>query len=312
MDLEVTDLQTSGRVTATRYGDSPSGTDGIDQSNVSSYRVVIAGGGVSFDSANLQFAVSEFGGINQPGDVTVYSRPQPGDGTFESLPTSIDDNGTPGDISDDTLSATTGSFSELVFASNSDPLPVEMAGFDARTESDAVRLTWQTTSEDNNAGFEVQRRATEEADTWEEVGFVDSKADGGTANEPLSYRFEDTGLPYAADTLEYRLRQVDLDGTEELTDPVAVGRSASELQLKQTFPNPTSRQATVQFAVPDRREVSLRLYDTLGRQVRTLTDGNLEGRQEMQVDLSGLSSGTYFLRLDAEGQTETQQVTVVR
>jgi hypothetical protein len=84
------------------------------------------------------------------------------------------------------------------------------------------------------------------------------------------------------------------------------------LQLKQTFPNPTSRQATVQFVVLDRREVSLRLYDTLGRQVRTLTDGNLEGRQEMQVDLSGLSSGTYFLRLDAEGQTETQQVTVVR
>jgi uncharacterized repeat protein (TIGR01451 family) len=205
-----------------------------------------------------------------------------------------------------------GQYERGTFQEEDQALPVELASFQARVDGRVTVLEWQTASEDNNAGFEVQRRATENAGTWEEIGFVDSKAEGGTTNEPRSYRFEDEDLSFAADRLEYRLRQVDLDGTTEVTEPVEIERTVYRLELRQTFPNPARRQATVQFAVPERQEVSLRLYDTLGRQVRTLTEGNAEGRQEMQVDLSGLSSGTYLLRLDAEGQTETQQVTVVR
>jgi hypothetical protein len=105
---------------------------------------------------------------------------------------------------------------------------------------------------------------------------------------------------------------VDLDGTTELTDPVSVERTVQELQLKRTFPNPARGQATVQFAVPDRQEVRLELYDVLGRQVRTVQQGEAQGREELQIDLSGLSSGTYFLRLRAEGEAETQRLTVVR
>ena len=98
----------SGRVTLARYSDEARSIGGIPETNISQYRLVAAGGGITFfDSTEVRLAVNEFGGIDQPGDVTVYRRPQPGDGEFSALPTSVDDNGTPGDISDDTLSVTT-------------------------------------------------------------------------------------------------------------------------------------------------------------------------------------------------------------
>ena len=205
------------------------------------------------------------------------------------------------------------SLSRWTLGSESDPLPVELAAFEGAETDRGVELTWQTASETRNAGFEVQRRtaATAEA-AWNEVGFVESNAEGGTSTEATTYRFADKDLPYAADELEYRLRQVDVDGSETLTDPVEIERAVEQLELRKTFPNPASGQATVQFAVPGRQDVALRLYDVLGRQVRTVQQGALEGRQELQVDLSGLPSGTYFVRLRAKDHVRTQRLTVVR
>jgi hypothetical protein len=117
---------------------------------------------------------------------------------------------------------------------------------------------------------------------------------------------------YAADTLEYRPRQVDVDGTGSVSASIRVGRTVDEVELLGTHPNPAQSRATVRFAVPETQAVTLRLYDVLGRQVRTVQQGALEGRQELQVDLSGLPSGTYFVRLRAEDHVRTQRLTVVR
>jgi hypothetical protein len=237
----------------------------------------------------------------QSGAIDITERSGPFLGTSESDKTPIP-NGTGDDIF---------SGAGLIQADASPPLPVELASLTASANGSASVLSWRTISEDNNAGFEVQRRLGEES-KWREVGFIESKGKGGTTDEPMTYQFIDKDLPYEADRLEYRLRQVDLDGTTELTDPVSIERTVEELQLRKTFPNPARIEATVQFAVPDRQEVTLRMYDVLGRQVRTLSQGETQGREELQVDLSGLSSGTYFLRLNAEGRAETQRLTVVR
>jgi hypothetical protein len=54
------------------------------------------------------------------------------------------------------------------------------------------------------------------------------------------------------------------------------------------------------------------MYDVLGRTVRTVPQGTAEGRQELQIDLSGLASGAYFLRLKASQQAQTQKLTIIR
>lgn len=180
-----------------------------------------------------------------------------------------------------------------------------------------MRLRWQTASETGNAGFEVQRKAADPSGAkWQAVGFRESKAEGGSASEALTYRFVDEDLPYAADTLAYRLRQVDLDGSAEVTDPVRVARGGpAELQLKKTYPNPARGRVTVHFAVPEAAaegEATLRLYDVLGRQVRSVARQAETGRHETQLSVQDLASGVYFLRLRAEEQARTRRLTVVK
>ena len=305
----------SDSVTVQKFDSAPAGGSNVEEDNLSEFRYVIdAGPSLDFGSnTEVRFMLSTVSGVSDnvsEGDVVIYSRPEEGTGQFSQLTTMFDDKGDD-DSSNDELFATVDSFSEFALASDSEPLPVEMSGFEGTTvEENRVRLTWQTASETNNAGFEVQRRAGEQ-DSWTKVSFVDSKAADGTTSEAKSYQFKDADLPYEADKLEYRLRQVDLDGSESLSEPVTIQRAVDEVELLGTFPNPARTQTTVQFAVPGQQKVALELYDVLGRRVQTLVNEEREGRHSMRMNVAELPSGVYFLRLKAEEQVKTQQMTVV-
>ena len=219
--------------------------------------------------------------------------------------------GTPSDPSDDQIYATVPGFGEFVLASDSEPLPVELSGFEATLDGeDAVRLTWTTATETGNAGFRVQRKAGgADEGSWTTVGSVEGE---GTTTTPTSYRYVDENLPYEADQLTYRLKQVDTDGSAGYSKEVTVNREVTEVQLLGTYPNPAQQRATLRYAVPERQDVKIDLYDILGRRVRTVVDGKREGRHERQLDVSRLASGVYFLRLRADGATKPQKLTVVR
>jgi hypothetical protein len=205
------------------------------------------------------------------------------------------------------------SFSRWTLGGASSPLPVELASFTGAQTDTGVRLSWRTASETANAGFRVQRRSGA-ADSWEKVGFVESRAEGGTSTDAQSYRFTDADLPFAADSIAYRLQQVDTDGTTSLSEPVTIARSVvGEAQLLGTYPNPARSRATVRFALPDgAADARLELFDVLGRRVETLARNPEPGRHERTVSVSTLSSGVYFLRLRAAGSVQTQKLTVVR
>lgn len=187
------------------------------------------------------------------------------------------------------------------------PIPVEFASFNARRITASVILTWHTASEQDNAGFHIQRKTSD--GSWTQIGFVDG---AGTTSKPQAYRFVDDRLPHEADVLTYRLEQVDTDGTARHSKTVTARRSVEALQLLGVYPNPARHQATIQYAVPNKQPVTIRLYDVLGRQVRTVVDERQKGRVEETIRLNGLSSGVYFLRLRANGKTQMKKITVVR
>lgn len=198
------------------------------------------------------------------------------------------------------------SFSRWTLGSENAPLPVEIASFDATLNNDAAQLTWTTASESQNAGFRVQRRTEEGA--WTTIGSVEGN---GTTVQAQSYQFTDAELPYEGDRLTYRLKQVDTGGASHLSETVSVERGVSEVELLGTYPNPARQRATVRYALPATQEVDVGLYDVLGQRVRTVVRGTQEGRQEQTLDVEGLSSGVYFLRLRAGRTTHTQRLTIV-
>jgi len=188
-------------------------------------------------------------------------------------------------------------------------LPVELVRFTGRQGGDAVLLRWETASETENAGFEVERAIG--GASYRPIAFVEGV---GTTAQPQTYRHADEDIPFTAKRARYRLRQVDYDGTSTYSPEVEVELSAPHVRdLKGPFPNPASRQATIRYQIPNSTEVRLVAYDITGRRVVTLVQRRQEpGRKEITFNTSRLASGTYLLRLTADGAVRTQTITVVR
>lgn len=189
-------------------------------------------------------------------------------------------------------------------------IPVELAGLNASMNKARVVLTWQTLSESNNAAFTVQRRAEGTAD-FISIGSVDG---AGTTRERQSYRFVDENLPFRAESLTYRLKQVDTDGTVEYSRRETVRRVHPEkIPLHGSVPNPARVSATIRYELPEALPVRLSVYDILGRHVTTLIDRRKDGgRHQHTMYVSGLASGTYFVRLQTSEGVTSESFTVVR
>jgi len=188
-------------------------------------------------------------------------------------------------------------------------IPVELASFDATTEGTDVQLSWQTASETSNAGFAIERRA--EGGSWSQIGFREG---AGTTEQARTYRFTDTGVPFEAEQVRYRLRQKDLDGTTTLSDEVTAQLGApSKARLHAPFPNPTTQQTTVRYEVPTTTDVDIAVYDVLGRRVETVVGGQVPaGREQRAVQTGQLAPGVYFVRMRVGDTVQTERLTVVR
>jgi hypothetical protein len=101
-------------------------------------------------------------------------------------------------------------------------------------------------------------------------------------------------------------------GTEEYVQSKTETVLPEKVRLT-SYPNPIGQQGTIEYALPEERKVTLRVYDVLGREVATLETGRKKaGRHTIQLETDRLSSGVYFGRLQAGDQTLTQKITVVR
>jgi hypothetical protein len=190
-----------------------------------------------------------------------------------------------------------------------DPLPVELIAWRARQSGEGALLTWQTASEKGNAGFGVEHQPPHEAPQWTRIAFVEGQ---GTTNETTRYRHEVSDLRPGAH--RFRLRQVDVDGTVEYTDPVSVKQGMTKaVRLTGPAPNPVRTEATISFSVRDEQSVSVYLYDVLGRRVKTLYSGTppSEKAQTVRLNTSTMAAGTYFVRLVAKHHVKTRRCTVI-
>jgi endoglucanase len=86
-----------------------------------------------------------------------------------------------------------------------------------------------------------------------------------------------------------------------------------EFSLSQNYPNPFNPSTIITFTLPEKSFVTLKVYDTLGREISTLYSGvTPPGTYTRQWNAEGMPSGTYFYRLQAGSYIETKKITLIK
>ena len=185
---------------------------------------------------------------------------------------------------------------EVLATWNISIVPVELTSFTASVNENDVTLSWETATELNNSGFEIERKST--VGEYDKIGFVPGF---GTTTEPMAYSFSDVNL--LPGNYTYRLKQIDYDGTFEYSDPVEVDIIVPDVySLHQNYPNPFNPSTNITFTLAANAQVTLKVFDILGQEVMTLINQDITaGVHTYDFDAAGINSGVYFYRIEANG-----------
>jgi len=84
-------------------------------------------------------------------------------------------------------------------------------------------------------------------------------------------------------------------------------------KLEQNYPNPFNPSTRIKFAVPEKSNVLIKVYDILGSEVATLVNKEMDaGWYENNFNAAGLSSGVYLFRMEAGSYVSTKKMIYLR
>jgi Secretion system C-terminal sorting domain len=165
-------------------------------------------------------------------------------------------------------------------------LPIELSSFEGKALEKSNLLTWQTKSESQNNGFNIERST--DGNRFEKIGFVAGK---GTTSQMQRYTFEDSfpsgegrdGAGY------YRLKQLDFDGRFEYSKIISITQKGGN--TVSVYPNPT--EGILNISATDYEQTFV-LVNSIGQVVK-------QGEQlEATINLQSLPSGFYYLKIGAQ------------
>ncbi|HWA06330.1 MAG TPA: T9SS type A sorting domain-containing protein, partial [Ignavibacteria bacterium] len=85
-----------------------------------------------------------------------------------------------------------------------------------------------------------------------------------------------------------------------------------QFRLLQNYPNPFNPVTTIKYEIPKDVNVSIRIYDILGREVFNITEYKKAGSYQIQFDGSNFASGMYFYKLETDGFVDTKKMVLLK
>ncbi|MEO6868262.1 MAG: LamG-like jellyroll fold domain-containing protein [Ginsengibacter sp.] len=164
-------------------------------------------------------------------------------------------------------------------------LSVQLSNFSVEKLSNGVNLHWQTATEINNKGFEIQR-SIDGINSWKDVAFV---AGAGNTNEKQSYSYTDL-VPIKGNNY-YRLKQINFDG--EVTYSNVRTIRIAQLNLLSIYPTLAQSNVTVEVGSVDMINTIISVYDGQGRMVQ---QDRLTSQKQL-INISNLQKGMYLIKL---------------
>ncbi|KAA3657409.1 MAG: T9SS C-terminal target domain-containing protein, partial [Calditrichaeota bacterium] len=216
----------------------------------------------------------------------------------------------------------------VVLYINEDQLiPVELTTFAASAGDGFIELAWSTASESENMGFNVYRSESENGQYLK----INEEIIAGQGNSAsgASYSFQDSDV-LSGNTYFYKIADVSFNGEITFHGPVSVNYTTtsvsngaaelpSEFKLMQNYPNPFNPATTIGFALPEAADVTLRIYNVLGVEVRTLAENKAHNAGEITYtwdarnnDGQLLNSGVYYVRIETGTFTATKKMVYLR
>ena len=182
-------------------------------------------------------------------------------------------------------------------------LPVEWLYFEGSTDNTTNTLRWATASEQNTDYFRVQR--SPDGVTFETIGVVQAQ---GQSSSSQHYTYEDKH-PFEGQNY-YRLELIDQTGEESLSNTILL-QIRVDGQPYLFYPNPTTKVVYYQYESQEAETLQLEVLDVLGKRVSMKQVQGTTGINNIPVDLQGLPTGTYMIRVhnEARGTVHTEKVT---
>jgi hypothetical protein len=172
--------------------------------------------------------------------------------------------------------------------------PVELTSFKGELHNGIVSLKWQTATETNNRGFDIERN---NGGGWIMLAFIPGN---GTNTKISNYSYSDN--PGKTGKYQYRLKQIDFNGNETLSSEIEINlnNSPAVYYMAQNFPNPFNPTSMIRYEIPFDSKVIIKIFNVIGNEVSMLVNENISaGNYEVQFNAKDLPSGVYFYSIKA-------------
>lgn len=187
----------------------------------------------------------------------------------------------------------------------SEGLPVELATFEAIPTNNAIQLAWDTQTETNFEGFEVQRSI--DGSNFSTITWVNAR---GSEAQGASYGYTDNDAT-PGKTHYYRLQMWDFDGAFEYSNMVSA-RIEGRGPVIDVFPNPTHHEAVLAFESFTEIDapVLITINDNMGRFVQQYNYTAQTGKNIIHLNVSHFPTGMYMIRLEQGEYFATRKLIV--
>lgn len=186
-------------------------------------------------------------------------------------------------------------------------LAVELIDFDAFPGDGSVTLAWKTASETDNSRFDIARDGTT----------IASVEGAGNSATQCEYTWVDEDVVNGT-CYHYTLTSVDINGVQETiasaeATPGPQHALITDYALHQNYPNPFNASTLITFDLAEASEVSLKVYNLIGQEIKELARGTLDaGRHVVSFNAADLPSGVYLYRLEAGDFTAQKKMILMK